>query len=222
MVYADLDFLSGEVRLVQAGHPHPVLQRANGGIEAVGHGGLAGRRLCQCRIRGVVLTLQPGDRLFIALGRADRETEDPRGERPLGDAGLEAILRTNATLRGDALLESICWSAARITPRAARGRCLGSADRTPSRRQRRMGLSALPCHPCPCPRRICRRSAGAASAPQLPARLPKQARIPVRAAMPRSRTRGSQRASWPGSTVSHGAGSAAPAKPLHSFSAQKP
>ena len=110
MVYADLDFLSGEVRLVQAGHPHPVLQRANGRIERIGQGGLPVGVFASAEYEEVMLTLQPGDRLFIASDGLT-ETEDPRG-KALGEDGMEAILRTNATLRGDALLESICWSAA--------------------------------------------------------------------------------------------------------------
>ncbi|MDN3710739.1 SpoIIE family protein phosphatase [Paracoccus cavernae] len=40
MVYADLDLVGGELRLVQAGHPHPVIQRATGEIEWIGAGGL--------------------------------------------------------------------------------------------------------------------------------------------------------------------------------------
>lgn len=110
MVYADLDFLCGQVRLVQAGHPHPMLQRAGGQIERVGRGGLPVGVFAGAEYEEVVLTLQPGDRLFIASDGLT-EAEDKNG-KALGEDGLEVILRTNATLRGDALLESICWSAA--------------------------------------------------------------------------------------------------------------
>ena len=40
MVYARLDLQAHRLRLVQAGHPHPFLQRADGRIERVGRGGL--------------------------------------------------------------------------------------------------------------------------------------------------------------------------------------
>lgn len=110
MVYADLDFLSGRVRLVQAGHPHPVLQRADGRIEQIGRGGLPVGVLPDAEYEEVQLQLNPGDRLFITSDGLT-ESENAHGT-PLGDEGLQAILRTNATLRGDALLESICWSAA--------------------------------------------------------------------------------------------------------------
>ncbi len=110
MVYADLDFLSGELRLVQAGHPYPVLQRTDGTIERIGSGGLPVGVFAHAEYEEVQLTLRPGDRLFITSDGLT-ETENARGET-LGDEGLQAILRTNASLRGDALLESICWSAA--------------------------------------------------------------------------------------------------------------
>ncbi|UFM66240.1 fused response regulator/phosphatase [Paracoccus sp. MA] len=110
MVYADLDFLTGRLRLVQAGHPHPVLQRADGRIERIGGGGLPVGVFSHAEYEEVQLTLSPGDRLFISSDGLT-ESENPRGE-PLGEEGLHAILRTNAMLRGDALLESICWSAA--------------------------------------------------------------------------------------------------------------
>ncbi|WP_347268020.1 SpoIIE family protein phosphatase [Paracoccus sp. (in: a-proteobacteria)] len=110
MIYADLDFLSGRVRLVQAGHPHPVLQRADGRIERIGQGGLPVGVFPHAEYEELRLQLNPGDRLFITSDGLT-ESENARGE-PLGEEGLHAILRTNAMLRGDALLESICWSAA--------------------------------------------------------------------------------------------------------------
>jgi len=109
MIYADLDFFTGRLRLAQAGHPYPVLQRADGHIEPIGQGGLPVGVFPDADYEEMQLVLGPGDRLFICSDGLT-EAENPRGE-PLGDAGLQAILRTNATLRGDALLESICWSA---------------------------------------------------------------------------------------------------------------
>ncbi|CAM3222178.1 Serine phosphatase RsbU, regulator of sigma subunit [Paracoccus aminovorans] len=110
MVYADLDFLNGRLRLVQAGHPHPVLQRADGRLERIGAGGLPVGVFAHAEYEELQLVLNPGDRLFITSDGLT-EAENARGE-PLGEEGLQAILRTNALLRGDALLESICWSAA--------------------------------------------------------------------------------------------------------------
>ncbi|WP_134678415.1 PP2C family protein-serine/threonine phosphatase [Paracoccus ravus] len=110
MIYAELDRVSGQMRLVQAGHPHPILQRANGAIELIGNGGLPVGVFETVDYEEISLQLHPGDRLFITSDGIT-ETENTRGES-LGMDGLEAILRTNAMLRGNALLESICWSAA--------------------------------------------------------------------------------------------------------------
>lgn len=110
MVYAELDCSTGLMRLVQAGHPHPVVQRGDGRIEIVGAGGLPVGVFAEAEYEEVEFRLYPGDRLFISSDGL-MESENARGE-PLGEEGLQAILRTNAMLRGDALLESICWSAA--------------------------------------------------------------------------------------------------------------
>ncbi len=110
MVYADLDFLTGQVRLVQAGHPHPMLQRADGRIQRIGQGGLPVGVFLDAEYDEVKLTICPGDRLFISSDGLT-ESENEHG-KPLSEDGLQAILRTNATLQGEALLESICWSAA--------------------------------------------------------------------------------------------------------------
>ncbi|MBC7157302.1 MAG: response regulator, partial [Rhodobacteraceae bacterium] len=40
MLYAEADLVTGRVSLVQAGHPHPALIRADGRVESVGEGGL--------------------------------------------------------------------------------------------------------------------------------------------------------------------------------------
>ena len=113
MVYADLDVLSGNLRLVQAGHPHPFIQRANGDIEKVGNGGLPVGVMKDASFDELVLHLAPGDRIFIASDGIT-DCENPKG-LPLGDEGLIAILRTNATVRGSSFLESLSWSLSTYT-----------------------------------------------------------------------------------------------------------
>ena len=109
MIYAHLDVRSGRVRLVQAGHPHPVVQRRDGTIQKIGAGGMPVGVFPDAAFEEIEIPLAPGDRLFIASDGLT-EAENRRGE-PLADEGLQAILRTNAMLHGSALLESICWSA---------------------------------------------------------------------------------------------------------------
>ena len=43
VAYADLDLTTGRLVIVQAGHPHPVIQRQDGTIEFIGEGGASHR-----------------------------------------------------------------------------------------------------------------------------------------------------------------------------------
>lgn len=108
MIYAELNFVTGRVQLVQAGHPHPVLQRADGSVEKIGGGGMPIGVFERPIFDEVDITLAPGERLLIT---SDGITEAAnRAGRLLGEDGLEAILRTNAFLGGHAFLESMAWS----------------------------------------------------------------------------------------------------------------
>lgn len=113
MVYVDIDVVSGTVRLVQAGHPHPLRQRSDGSVEVIGDGGMPIGLLEGATYDEVEFSLAPGERLFIASDGIT-EAADPLGTL-LDEEGLVAILRTNAFLRGTPLLESLCWSVAQFT-----------------------------------------------------------------------------------------------------------
>jgi len=108
MVYARLDLARQRVRLVQAGHPHPVIQRADGSIEQIGNGGLPVGVVAGARYDELEITLAPGDRMLI-VSDGITDAVGPRGEM-LGSEGLRAILQLNAPLSGNALLESMSWS----------------------------------------------------------------------------------------------------------------
>ena len=79
MIHADIDTESGRMRLVQAGHPHPMLQRADGHVEPVGTGGLPVGIFPDAEFEEIELTLSPGERLFIASDGVT-EAASPQGE----------------------------------------------------------------------------------------------------------------------------------------------
>lgn len=106
MAYAEIDLISGEVQLVQAGHPHPMVLRRSGGVEMVGQGGLPIGLIPGVSYQSVATVLLPGDRLFLV---SDGVTECPGESGDLGQEGLAVILRNSAGLRGGALLESLMW-----------------------------------------------------------------------------------------------------------------
>ena len=134
----------------------------------------------------VFLTMEAGDRLFIASDGLT-ETENPRGDT-LGDDGLQAIC-TNATLRGDALLESICWSVCELCRGQAQRRHLGGADRTAAKESE----DAWDDRPGPCRGQCAPPVCNRASARW------KNARIPVQGSQ-RASVNGNQRASCPSSS----------------------
>lgn len=108
MVYAVIDQVTGEVRMVQAGHPHPLVQRADGGIEVLGRGGLPIGVVEHAEYEEITLQLRPGDRLLIASDGLWDAT-DQTG-RMLGLDGLGTIMKTNSATTGIGLVEAMVWS----------------------------------------------------------------------------------------------------------------
>jgi len=107
MAMANVDLASGRVDLVQAGHPAPLVQAADGSVRAVGDGGMPVGLLAEAVFEEVSLTLQPGERLLI---HSDGFSECPgRDGRPLDDTGLMALVAESADLRGAAFLDALVW-----------------------------------------------------------------------------------------------------------------
>ncbi|MEO1107320.1 MAG: SpoIIE family protein phosphatase [Pseudomonadota bacterium] len=65
MVYAIVDLRSGHMKMVQAGHPHPLLLRQDGSTEYLGDGGLPIGLIPDASFQQVETTLNPGDRLLL-------------------------------------------------------------------------------------------------------------------------------------------------------------
>lgn len=110
MVYAEIDLENGLCRMVQAGHPHPMVLRANGKVEVLGNGGLPVGLIQKARYERITLRLAPGDRLLLA---SDGITEcpDPDGEE-LGQDGLVRLLSRSHRLPSPELLETLLWDLA--------------------------------------------------------------------------------------------------------------
>lgn len=90
MLLADVDLETGRVVMAQAGHPHPLVQRADGSIEQDGPGGLPVGLIADAEFSQFEVSLQPGDRLFML---SDGVTECPdTGDGMLGEEGLETMV----------------------------------------------------------------------------------------------------------------------------------
>jgi len=107
MAYAEVDLQTGKVMLVQAGHPHPLLMRADGTIERLGEGGLPIGLLPNVTFDRIETRLAPGDKLFL-VSDGVTECPDPTGHE-LGEEGLIRFLHRNATLDPQSLLEALVW-----------------------------------------------------------------------------------------------------------------
>ena len=107
MVYAEIDLERGLCRLVQAGHPHPLVLRANGSVDVLGQGGLPVGLIGQARYDRVTAQLAPGDRLILT---SDGITECPDvSGAEFGQDGLIRSLTKGRGLSSPDLLESIVW-----------------------------------------------------------------------------------------------------------------
>ena len=102
--YAEVDLSDGTVRLVQAGHPHPLVQRANGTVEYLGEGGLPVGLIADASYTEVHTRLRPGDRMLI-MSDGITECADPAG-RELGEDGLARLARQLADRRGPDFLDA--------------------------------------------------------------------------------------------------------------------
>lgn len=107
LAYAEIDLRTGAGRLVQAGHPHPLVLRQTGAIEEMGSGGLPIGLIAGASFEQTSFKLSPGDRLFLV---SDGVTECPSPDGDdLGAEGLIEILRQNLRLGSAQLLEALVW-----------------------------------------------------------------------------------------------------------------
>lgn len=107
LVLAHLDLVSGTVVATQAGHPHPAIQRADGGVELCGEGGLPVGLIPGATYEDFDINLNAGDRLFLM---SDGITECPGkdGDMLDEDGAVEMLIR-NTLVRGSQFLETVMW-----------------------------------------------------------------------------------------------------------------
>jgi len=65
MVYAIVDLRNGHIRMVQAGHPHPLMLRRDGTTEFLGEGGLPIGLIPDVKFQQIEAKMEPGDRLLL-------------------------------------------------------------------------------------------------------------------------------------------------------------
>ena len=105
MVYGQVDPVSGQGSLVQAGHPHPLLVRHGGDIEPLGHGGLPIGIDMGASYEAVPFELARGDALLL-YSDGIVEAENKAGEI-FSEECLHALVRQHRDSLSASLLSSI-------------------------------------------------------------------------------------------------------------------
>ncbi|MBA84107.1 MAG: fused response regulator/phosphatase [Rhodobacteraceae bacterium] len=107
LVLADVNLEDGRVQMVQAGHPHPLIQHVDGSSSIIGVGGMPVGLLPGVTFDQFEITLQPGERLLI---QSDGFTECPApDESMLEEEGLMDLLKELKDVRATALMEALIW-----------------------------------------------------------------------------------------------------------------
>ncbi|APX13956.1 fused response regulator/phosphatase [Tateyamaria omphalii] len=107
LLLADVDLTTGHVRMAQAGHPHPAVQRADGAIEQYGPGGFPVGLMSGISFTQFETQLHPGDRLLLL---SDGVTECPGVDGDmLEEAGLADLMQDLAQVSGPAFFEALIW-----------------------------------------------------------------------------------------------------------------
>lgn len=112
MVFADVNLETGHVLMAQAGHPHPVIQRANGQLETIGPGGLPVGLIEDAEFELFEAMLSRGDRLLMC---SDGVTECPDAQNGMvDDEGLLQIVTDLSELSGTGFVEALVWKLSEI------------------------------------------------------------------------------------------------------------
>lgn len=105
LIYADLDHANGRIRMVQAGHPHPVLRTADGSFRQLGRGGMPIGLFPNPIFDEFEFTMRPGERMLI-VSDGITESFDPDGN-PLNSDGLEGLMTACSRDHGHRFLEAM-------------------------------------------------------------------------------------------------------------------
>jgi len=107
MLLGDLNIKTGQLRMGQAGHPHPVVQRADGTVTQESPGGFPVGLLPDAEFSQFETQLKKGDRVLF---HSDGITECPNENNDmLGEEGLDEFMYDLADLVGPAFLEALVW-----------------------------------------------------------------------------------------------------------------
>ncbi len=107
ILLAEIDLVTGNMTLVQAGHPHPLVIRKNGALDFIGSGGLPVGLIADAEFNPCTAQLDPGDR-FLIYSDGFTEAENPQGVM-LDEGGFGKLITAHAQSTGPELLDDLVW-----------------------------------------------------------------------------------------------------------------
>ena len=107
ILIADLDLKTGELTMVQAGHPYPAIQACDGTVRFVGDGGLPVGLLPAADFAMFQDRLNPGERLLIYSDGFTEAADD--NDALLNEEGMSALLLKHRDALGRECLSDLVW-----------------------------------------------------------------------------------------------------------------
>lgn len=108
MAYCIVDLRSGVLKMVQAGHPHPLLLRQDGTAEFIGRGGVPVGLVPDITYDQVEFTMEKGDRLLL-YSDGFTEARLANGEMLEPEGLLELIRKCDSRQSGEEFLNDLYW-----------------------------------------------------------------------------------------------------------------
>jgi sigma-B regulation protein RsbU (phosphoserine phosphatase) len=109
MAYCTVDLRSGVLKMVQAGHPHPLLLRKDGSAEFIGKGGVPVGLVPDIGYSQEELILEKGDRLLLySDGFTEARLES--GEMLEAEGLLELVKKCDGRQSGKEFLDDLYWN----------------------------------------------------------------------------------------------------------------
>lgn len=113
MAYCIVDLRSGLLKMVQAGHPHPLVLRKDGSTEFLGEGGVPVGLLPDIPYSQMETVMEPGDRLLLySDGFTEARLEN--GEMLEPEGLLELVANCDSKHSGQEFLDDLYWNLTQV------------------------------------------------------------------------------------------------------------
>ncbi|NKX42586.1 serine/threonine-protein phosphatase, partial [Rhodobacteraceae bacterium R_SAG2] len=113
MAYCIVDLRSGILKMVQAGHPHPLLIRKDGTTEFIGKGGVPVGLVPDITYSQEEVVMEKGDRLLLySDGFTEARLEN--GEMLESEGLVDLIGKCNSNQTGQEFLDDLYWNLTQV------------------------------------------------------------------------------------------------------------